>query len=194
MLLVLGITIHLDQTINYFKDQIDFEIVMGGLRPGGGDAWNSDMKSFLKGHWQHVEKASGQEFNHGLFDLETFNYDTEPACRAIAIIKYLGANKALVFYRSIQHSFYVLNNDPNELEFYKPICDSLNIDFYKFSEIFNTSKGRALVNEDFVKTKTFGVSGFPTLLIQNGESTIPIARGYATFDDMKNRIEPLLST
>ena len=27
---------------------------MGGLRPGGGDPWNNQMKTFLRNHWEHV--------------------------------------------------------------------------------------------------------------------------------------------
>ncbi len=68
---------------NHFSESLDFELVMGGLRPGGGDPWNAEMKSFLKEHWDHVKTASGQEFGYSLFERNEFDYDTEPPSRAV---------------------------------------------------------------------------------------------------------------
>jgi len=167
---------------------------MGGLRVGGGEAWNDQMKQFLKGHWQHVNEASGQEFNYSLFDKEAFNYDTEPACRAVSIVKQMDSSKALDFYRNVQYGFYVDNNDPNELVFYESICNKLNIDFNKFSESFNSEIGKILVNIDFQKTQEFGISGFPTIVLQIDDKLENIVRGYATFDAIQTRVESLLST
>lgn len=189
-----GLTHHLENTIAHFEDQLDFEIIMGGLRVGGGEEWNDQMKQFLKDHWQHVNEASGQEFNYSLFEKEAFNYDTEPACRAVAIVKQIDKSKALDFYRNVQHGFYVENKDPNELEFYESICNKLNIDFNMFSELFNAETGKILVNTDFQKTQEYGVTGFPTLELQTNNRLVSIVRGYSTFALMKEKIEPLLIT
>lgn len=68
---------------------IPYRIVLGGLRPGGGDAWNEDFRNFLKHHWEEVNQRSGQPFGESLFDLEQFDYDTEPACRAVVAARQL---------------------------------------------------------------------------------------------------------
>src|SRR5690606_34230299 len=64
-------------------ENISFRLVMGGLRAGGGDAWDRRFRDFLRHHWQEVAGLTGQTFNTGLLDAESFEYDTEPACRAV---------------------------------------------------------------------------------------------------------------
>lgn len=85
---------------------------MGGLRAGGVDEWNTDFKNFLKHHWEEVAQRSGQPFGYTLFEKDSFNYDTEPACKAIVTVRAIDSSKALPFYELVQHSFYVKNKDP----------------------------------------------------------------------------------
>ena len=76
-------------------NQISYQIVLGGLRPGGGDEWNENFKNFLKHHWEEVNTRSGQPFGFELFERDTFNYDTEPACRAVVAMRSLEPDKTL---------------------------------------------------------------------------------------------------
>lgn len=186
-----GITNHLEKVINHFEGRIKFELVMGGLRPGGGDSWDDNMKNFLKGHWRHVHEASGQEFNYGLFERNYFNYDTEPACRAVAIVKKMNPEVLFDFYKNVQYGFYVEGRDPKEVEFYEDICNSLAIDYKAFTEVFSSDEGKILVSEDFNKTRRYGISGFPTMILQVKDRLEHITNGYATYENMKERIEAL---
>ncbi|MCP4459112.1 MAG: hypothetical protein GY816_13980 [Cytophagales bacterium] len=68
-----GISKHLKSLKEQFS-KYKFTIVVGGLRSGGGNPWNDEMKSFLKHHWEELTKRSGQPFGNKLFDLEYFNY------------------------------------------------------------------------------------------------------------------------
>jgi hypothetical protein len=46
-----GITNDLEMLKEHFKQELQFELILGGLRPGGGDKWDKKMKKMLKGHW-----------------------------------------------------------------------------------------------------------------------------------------------
>ncbi|MEO0573357.1 MAG: hypothetical protein AAF039_16765 [Bacteroidota bacterium] len=75
-----GISKHLFKLRAYQKaTQGTFKIVVGGLRPGGGDAWDDKFKGYLRHHWDQVNKTSGQPFGSKLLDRDHFNYDTEPS-------------------------------------------------------------------------------------------------------------------
>ena len=67
-----GISNHLKKLQNH-SPQYKFTIVVGGLRPGGGDSWDGKMKDFLRHHWEEVNKRSGQPFGKRLFEKEHFN-------------------------------------------------------------------------------------------------------------------------
>lgn len=101
-----GISHHL-RLLKDALPQLGFNIVVGGLRPGGGDEWNDQMKAFLKHHWEEVNHRSGQPFGEKIFDLEEFDYDTEPACRAVVASRKWMAAYVLDFYEEVSRKFYV---------------------------------------------------------------------------------------
>jgi putative protein-disulfide isomerase len=110
-----GISPALIQLRDHFvQEKIAFRILVGGLRPGGGDTWNEEMKDFLKHHWEKVHEKSAQPFGYKLFDLEDFNYDTEPSCRAVVAARPLVKEKEMEFFEAIQRKFYVESQDPKK--------------------------------------------------------------------------------
>ena len=163
--------------------------MMGGLRAGGGDEWNTDFKNFLKHHWEEVAQRSGQPFGYTLFKKDSFNYDTEPACRAIVTVQNIAPEKALTFYELVQHTFYVKNKDPKEVSFYEAICKSLSIEFDQFSQKFSSPEMIAATQKDFIQSRNLGVSGFPSVIYRKKDQMQFIARGYSTFEQMKTSLE-----
>ena len=101
-----GITNHLDRLIEEFDGQLSFELILGGLRPGGGDQWTHEFREMLRSHWEHVHEASGQPFDHAFFERKEFNYDTEPSSRAVRVIRDIVPEKEWPFYKSLQRMFY----------------------------------------------------------------------------------------
>jgi putative protein-disulfide isomerase len=172
-----------------YAQKLDFELIMGGLRPGGGDPWNTQMKEFLRHHWEQVHAYSGQTFNFDLLAWNEFNYDTEPACRAVRIIRDVASEKEFDFYREIQYHFYVENKDPKTSDFYRSICAKLNISFKAFRPMFLSSAYCETIKEDFIKTRNYGVRGFPSIILEYKGQQIPICNGFATFQEMSDRID-----
>jgi putative protein-disulfide isomerase len=168
---------------------IPYRIVVGGLRPGGGDPWNDEFRNFLRHHWEEVHRKSGQPFGYDLFDRESFDYDTEPACRAVVAVRQLAPEMESRFFEWVQHHFYVQNRDPGEVEFYQPICEALKIDFDAFRQLFESPEVEALTRADFQLNRQWGVSGFPTVLLRKDQQLYAIARGYAEFEDMWERVQ-----
>lgn len=189
-----GISPQLNALNRYGQQEgIPFNLVMGGLRPGGGDEWNSNFTSFLKHHWEEVNKRSGQPFNFELLDLEYFNYDTEPACRAVVTVRKMAPQKAIYFYELVQNGFYVQSKDPKQVEFYRPICEKLDIDFEVFSQRFASEEMIAATQKDFQQNRQWGVKGFPTVIYRNADQLYMIASGYSDYESMKKTIERIES-
>lgn len=170
------------------KEGIPFRLVMGGLRPGGGDPWNDTFKDFLRHHWEEVNKASGQPFGYDLFELAEFNYDTEPACRAVVTVRTMTPEKELDFYELVQHYFYVKSQDPSTTDFYEPICKKLEIDFTKFKELFNSPEMKKATEADFVLNRNWGVKGYPAVIFRKDDKLHMVANGFADVDRMWSTI------
>ncbi len=173
---------------HFASDGIPFRILVGGLRPGGGEEWNDEMKEFLKHHWEEVNKLSGQAFGYKLFDLDTFNYDTEPSCRAVVAARPIVGSLEMEFFAAIQRKFYVESQDPTKIDFYESICLEFKIDFAAFKERFESEDVKKETRMEFDLSKNWGVSGYPSVLLSINNHLHYIARGYNTFEGMKENM------
>ena len=163
-------------------------VVVGGLRPGGGDPWNSGFRHFLSTHWREVGARTGQPFSFALMEREFFNYDTEPACRAVVAARPLMNGTELDFFTAVQRKFYVDNEDPAGLPFYRDICASLQVDFDAFAERFGSEAVKRATAEEFALNRSWGVTGYPTVLAFSAERRFILAIGFATFEAMRQRL------
>ncbi len=188
-----GFSPEITQLKEYYADQAKFTLIMGGLRAGGGDAWDDQMKSFLKDHWKHVEKASGQPFSYQLLEKDHFDYDTEPACRAVRVVRDMSPKQEFDFFKAVQKGFYVDNKDPKSADFYKPICEQMNIPFIVFRSKFLSPKYKELLQLDFEVCKNWGVRGFPTVVLGIEGRYKMLVNGYAPFEDMKTKMQHLIA-
>lgn len=184
-----------------FCDQrgLSFVMTTGGLRAGGGDAWNSAFKTFLREEWSHIQATTGQPFGFSLLEQAQFNYDTEPACRAVVTASLLLADcglpsaAALAFLAATQYKFYVHGQDPKTESFYHDICEQVGLPFDEFCQTFTSQRAREAVNQDFVRCRQWGVRSFPTLLLeQHGEIAL-LATGYVTAETLLNRLNAQLT-
>jgi len=185
-----GISPHLISLRDHYRTvDVPLSIVVGGLRPGGGDPWNEEMKNFLRSHWKHVEELSGQPFSYDLMDRAEFNYDTEPACRAVVAARPLVGEKLLEFFEEVQRKFYVGSKDPSQEEFYKSICEKFGVDYEDFLTRFRDEGVRYETRNEFMLNRQWGVQGYPTVVLLHKDELFLIGHGYATFEQMKSQIE-----
>ena len=84
-----GFSPTINRVVERYGSDMVIEPIMGGLRAGNTELLDAKGKEYIRGHWQHVHKASGQPFDFTFFDRDDFVYDTEPACRAVVTMRRL---------------------------------------------------------------------------------------------------------
>lgn len=165
---------------------IEFSVTMGGLRAGGGDPWNAAFKDFLRTEWQHIAQVTKQPFGLTLLDTPYFDYDTEPACRAVVTVQLLQAKHPLAasivlqFFSAVQRKFYVKGQDPKVTDFYADICADLALDFDEFRATFDSPEARQAVKAAFATCRQWGVRSFPTLLLEHNNERSTLGVGFVT--------------
>lgn len=184
-----GFSPEITQLLELYKKEAKFTLIMGGLRAGGGDAWNDQMKQFLRNHWKHVEETSGQKFGYTLLEREHFDYDTEPACRAVRVVRDLSPQQEFKFFKAVQQRFYIEGKDPKAVSFYKPICERFNIPFIVFRSKFLSDKYKELLQLDFDVCQSWGIHGFPSVVLGIEGRYQLITKGYAKFEQLKEKIQ-----
>jgi len=178
---------------------IEFSITMGGLRAGGGDPWNPTFKDFLRKEWQHIAQATGQPFGFALLEAPHFDYDTEPACRAVVTAKVMQAKNqlpnstAFQFFSAVQRKFYVDGQDPKLTGFYSSVCADLGLDFDEWRAAFESSEGKQAVRQDLTRCRQWGVRSFPTLLLEHDGKTQPLAEGFVTTEQLLSRLRQAIA-
>ncbi|GHU06465.1 DsbA family protein [Betaproteobacteria bacterium] len=175
-----------------------YVIVAGGLRPGGGDPWNDQFKAFLRHHWDEIAKVSGQPFRFDLFERASFNYDSLPPCRALVVARDLldarddNSHTLHQFFAAVQRRFYVENEDPGQINFYREPCTQTGIDFAAFSAGFNAAQSEEKAVADFHLNRSWGVRGFPGFAFIKDEKAEILASGYVDLPTLTERIGRLL--
>lgn len=165
---------------------IPFRILVGGLRAGGGDAWTDEFRSFLRHHWEEIGARTGQPFSTRFLDRASFDYDTEPSCRAFVVLRDMlsdrggTATDAYDVFAAIQRRFYADAEDPTVASFYRSICEENDLDFATFVGRFEHPDAKRATAVEIQEVRALGVRAFPTVLYRDGTSTSVLAFGYTT--------------
>ncbi|MDB5480658.1 MAG: protein-disulfide isomerase [Caulobacteraceae bacterium] len=161
-------------------DTLPIRLVMGGLRPGTTEPMTEAAKTELRGHWRQVTEASGRPFGPSGLDAPGFVYDTDPAARAVVLLRREDPAQAVPFLHAVQEAFYAGGLDVTD----PAVLGSLAAGFGREPDAFVAELGsEALEQEtwrDYAISQNAGVRGFPTLIVgpQADGTYVAISRGF----------------
>jgi putative protein-disulfide isomerase len=151
-----------------FGAALPIRLVLGGLRPGVTAPMREKDREMTRSHWEHVREASGQPFDFAFFARERFVYDTEPAARALVVMRRRGQETALAGLKRLHQAFYAENRDVTDPEVLAALAGELGFDPDAFRADFASEEAIAETRNDFAFAQAVGVRGFPTLIAGNG--------------------------
>jgi putative protein-disulfide isomerase len=173
------------------RDGLRITVALGSLGRGDHPMRPQD-KAFVREHWEHVQALTGQPFDFAFFDRERFVYDTEPACRAVAMVREQRPELALPYLAAVQHAFYAENRDITEGAELRRLAEALGAHGEAFSEAFEALPARMAVAEEFAQTARLGITGYPTLLgLAQGRAHV-LSLGYHPLAEMEAALARLL--
>ncbi len=155
-------------------------LVMGGLRPGVTDIMADAAKDELRGHWRHVTKASGQPFGRSGMDETGFVYDTDPAARAMVLMRRNDPAQTLGFLHAVQFGFYAGGVNVTCVDALATLAGQFGEDVEAFAADLVSDEVKQETWKDYALSRGAGVSGFPTLIMgpQADGTYAAIARGF----------------
>lgn len=164
-----------------FGSGLPIRLVMGGLRPGTDRAMSRQAWAELDSHWAHVTEASGQPFHPGLKERDGFIYDTDPAARAVVILRRFDMGMAIAFLARAQKAFYAENQDITEPEVLADLAAEFGVERVSFLGLMASEEAKTETWTDYAISQRAGVTGFPTLVAgPNAEGVYgAVTRGYA---------------
>ncbi len=168
----------LEEMRKRYENQVSFQLLLGGLRPGNTERFDESRRTYILQHWNAVHTRTGQPFNFDFQMLSTFTYDTEPASRAVMLTRKLMPGKEWEFLKRVQEAFYVHNVDVTKVECLEELATTSGIDASSFREMFQLPQTKQEVWEDFDQARQLGVDGFPTLIGCHDSLVSTLMHGY----------------
>ena len=110
----------------------------------------------------------------------------------------LAPDTALDVFHAIQHGFYAENLDTTKGEVLADIAAAvfkkadIQIDATEFLRTWASEEARNATEADFTQTKLWGVSGFPTLVLEKSGELYLVTSGYTKTETLVERLQELI--
>jgi putative protein-disulfide isomerase len=160
--------------------------IVGGLRPGpSAEALDDRMRRYLLHHWELVSQRSGQPFDERQLDRDGWVYDTEMGARAVVTMRDMAPELTRRFFSRLQRAFYAEVVDITDPAAYPALLEEFAVDADVFMQRLVDESSKEAAWADFAEARRYGVSGFPTLLVQAGDELAIVCRGYAPYEGLE---------
>ena len=176
------------------RDRAAITLVVGGLRPGTTESMDDAMKATIRHHWEEVGRASGQPFSFDFFGRDGFVYDTEPACRAAVTVRQLEPEATLPYFAALHRAFYVDGEDTTDPATLGRLAEEFGVDAEAFAEAFASDELARATAEDFQFSRHLGVSGFPTVVVNDRQGYALLTVGFRPFEALQPDLEAWLKS
>jgi len=185
-----------DDIRHAYGDALPIRVVMGGLRPGTETPMTIEAKREVVGHWKHVHEASGLPFDGAVLEREGFVYDTDPAARAVVVVRREGEDVAARYLSAAQRAFYAENRDVTSGEVLGDLAADLGLDKAAFLEAWGSEEAKAETWRDYALSQRAGVTGFPTLVGGPNDQGVfgVVTRGYAPSEQVLGVLRDWISS
>jgi len=159
---------------------IPIRVVAGGLRPGpSAEPLNNQMRDMLARHWEQVAERSGQPFDHTFLQRnDGWVYDTELPDTAVVTMRELDSNQTLPFFTRLQRAFYAEGMDVTDPDVYPELLDGYEVNRDRFMQLLTSAEMKEKTWRDFAEARRLGVTGFPSLLLDEGDRIVAASPGY----------------
>jgi putative protein-disulfide isomerase len=178
--------------------ELPVEVVVGGLRPYNMQSMDEALKTTLLSHWHKVAEKTGLPFMDDALTRAGFVYDTEPACRAVVAARKLAPTAALAVFQAIQHAFYAAGLDVTRSEVLSEIGATtltklgFPTDAATFEATLTSEDTIRATHDDFTLTQKWGVTGFPTLVLERDGRLDLVTSGYVEMPLLVEQMQAII--
>ncbi|MFE9644452.1 DsbA family protein [Streptomyces sp. NPDC006365] len=188
-----GFSATLREVVSRHPD-LPIEVVSGGLFTGPRRV---PIREFghVQGANAQIAELTGAAFGEGYERLivdGSFVMDSEAAARGVAALRQAAPGRAAELAIALQQAFYVDGLSLSEPATYRKVAEEAGLNAEAVVAAFEGPEAPHTAADDFHRAAELGVTSFPTLLADDGERAVPLARGHATADDIDRRLASLV--
>lgn len=182
-----------------FKEQLDVEVLSGGMMTGAEAMPIEKIAPFIQGAYKRVEELTGIKFGDDFLwhinnpDKSDWVMNSEKPAIALCIVKEYYPQRQLEFATDLQYALNYEGRDLDDDEAYRHLLDKYNIQPEAFYSKLNNEEYKEMAHYEFALMKQLQVNGYPTVFVQTAELKFAmVARGFTTYEELELRIENVL--
>ena len=180
--------------------EVPVTVVSGGMMTGERLGPIGEVAPYIKTAYKDVEARTGVEFGKGFLEgiLEpgTEVLSSIPPAKALAVARVHVPERQLDFAAALQKAIYHTGMPTTSVEGYGDLAEEFGMDKQAFLAEMESSRTAQMIQEEFESVAAWGISGFPTLIMQVGEKMGIIARGFLPLPQLEQQFAhalPILS-
>jgi len=162
--------------------------VMGGLRAGEEIPMGDDLARMIESAWERIGEATGQPFNHALWETQRPLATTLPACKAVLTARVLDAEREWRYMVAMFEAYFTRALDPSRRETHLQVARELGFPAAEFEASLDSAAVEEALAKDLAMTRRYGVTGFPTAVLSVGGDNYLIAPGYQPIESVRRAI------
>ena len=183
-----------------FRDQMEFEVLSGGMVITDPPLHISATASYILGAYPRVENLTGVKFSEDYLwhlrnpeESDWYPDSTKPAI-ALCIFKEFFPDLQVQFASGLQQAMFVEGRDLTDDEAYRNLIEKYNIDADEFFRKLKDPAYKEQAQYEFALCKQLKVSGFPTAFLQVSETKFYlILQGFTPYEQFQKTIERVLT-
>ena len=169
---------------------------MGGLAPDSDEPMDTKTQAYVQSAWRSVADRTGAKFNHQFWVVCQPRRSTYPACRAVitAGLQLNGSRER--YYEALQRAYFLDARNPSDYDTLIDLAGEIGLDRVQFQEDLDSSTVQQAFREELDQVRSFGVSGFPTVIWHQQDATDGnclevLSTGYTDADTLRERWQVL---
>ncbi len=173
-------------------DDIQIRYVMGGLASDSDEPMDPQTRGYVQGAWDAVEARTGAHFNRDFWSRCAPRRSTYPACRTVIAAGKLDGHGAEKMIEAIQHAYYRDARNPSDSSTLIALAVELGLDESRFTQLLTAPETEVALQADLALCRELSVSGFPSLVLEQGEHRTLLLSGYGKADDILKRLADMV--
>ena len=184
-----------------YKNRLPFEVLSGGMVISDDPKPISVTAGYILNAYKTVEELTGIKFGEDYLwhiknaELSDWFPNSEKPAIALCIFKEFYEERQVEFAADLQHALHYEGRDLCDDEAYRHLLEKYSIQPETFYAKLKSEEYKEKAYHEFALCKQLQVTGYPQVLIQTGETQFSLlAKGFTTYEDLKERIENVLQT
>ncbi len=179
-----------------YADQINLEVLSGGMITGSRIGPIINMAAYIKQASPRVTEMTGVSFGdaylNGVLADSTYISNSTPPAVALCILKEAQPNQQVTLAHNIQKLMFVEGKNLNEPATYFPLAEQAGMATDNFTQKFADPAYLSKAQAEFAISQQWGITGFPAVVLQKQDQLYLVASGFVPYNQISTTINKVL--